>query len=319
MEYLISVIVPAYNVAPWIEKCLKSILVQTYKKLEIIVIDDGSTDETSKIIDGMAKIDSRIKAIHQENAGLVAVRNRGIGMAAGEYIAFVDADDTIEPDMYARLLHNAIMYQADISHCGICFCFPDGYEEPHYGTGNIIIQDNFVGIKDLLEGEFIEPTLCNKLYRASLLSNSCLDENVLNNEDLLRNYVLFKRAKKSVYEDFCGYRYFQREGSMSKACNEMLNIVSQVIRARKIIVEDASQEIYPYALKTWLNSIINAINTLTYVNREAEKQFCRECRELLRKERKHLHYLIKRQQLAARLILLSPMLHRLVYRVYKKL
>lgn len=103
MNNLISVIVPAYNIAPWLSRCLDSILAQTYKNLEIIVIDDGSTDGTSQIIDEYVKKDSRIVAIHQKNAGLVAVRNRGIEIAKGDWIGFVDGDDAIDLDMYARV------------------------------------------------------------------------------------------------------------------------------------------------------------------------------------------------------------------------
>lgn len=318
MDYLISVIVPAYNVAPWLPRCIESILAQTYKNLQIILIDDGATDETPRIIDHYAKLDSRIIAIHQENAGLVAVRDRGIELATGEYITFVDGDDAIDPDMYEKLLSNAEKYHADISHCGVRFCFPDGHVESHYGTGKIVIQNNFEGVRDLLEGIFIEPGLWNKLYKASLLTNSCLDNTILNNEDLLRNFVTFSRAKKSVYEDFCGYQYFQREGSMSKDKSKVIRSECHISHARRLIVEHSSAEIYPYAMRTWLASVVNSINRLTYSNNPECKQYCRECRNILKRERKHLHYLIKRQQLAARLILISPALHRIVYRVYRK-
>lgn len=318
MDNLISVIVPAYNVAPWLSRCLDSILSQTYKNLQIIVIDDGSTDSTPQMVDEYAEKDSRILAVHQKNAGLVAVRNRGIELAEGEFTAFVDADDAVAPDMYKRLLANALQYQADISHCGVSFCFPDGHEELHYGTGKLLIQNQYDGLKDLLEGAFIEPGLWNKLYRSSLLTDSCLDETVLNNEDLLRNFVLFGRAKKSVYEDFCGYKYFQRDGSMSKDKSKMIQSERHISRARRLIVDHSSEDIYPYAMRTWLSSMINSIHALSYFDEPEAKQYCCECREVLKKERGHLHYLIKRQQLAAKLILFSPALHRLVYRVYGK-
>lgn len=317
MDNLISVIVPAYNAAPWLSDCLDSILIQTYKNLEVIVIDDGAKDETPQIIDEYAKRDARVVAIHQKNAGLVAVRNKGIEVASGDFITFVDADDTITPDMYDRLLKNALKYNADISHCGVCFCFPDGHEELHYGTGKVKVQSNFEGLKDLLEGTFVEPGLWNKLYRAPLLKESCLDETVLNNEDLLRNFVLFERSTRSIYEDFCGYHYFQREGSMSKDKSKMIRMEQHVTRARRLIVEHSSEDIYPYAMRSWLGSIVNSVNTLTYNNEPESKKYCQECREILRKEKGHLHYLIRRQQLAAKLILLSPILHRLVYRIYK--
>lgn len=317
-EKLISVIIPAYNVATWLPACLNSVLSQTYKKLEIIVIDDGSTDDTARIIDEYAKKDSRIVAVHQKNEGLVAVRNKGIELAKGEYVTFVDGDDKIVPDMYERLLRNAIKYHADISHCGVSFCFPDGHEESHYGTGKIVVQNNFEGLKDLLEGQYIEPAVWNKLYRTPILQGSCLDEEILNNEDLLRNFVAFDRAKISVYEDFCGYLYLQRLGSMSKDEKRIIDANRHIYRARKIIVEHASKEIYPYAMQTWLSSIVNAVTALTYIKTPEAKKYCEECRCLLKKERQNLHYLIKRQQIAARLIIISPMLHRIIYRIYKK-
>ena len=317
MSNLISVIVPAYNVAPWLRQCLNSIISQSYNNLEIIVIDDGSTDSTPQIIDEYAKKDSRIVAIHQENLGLVAVRNKGIKLATGDYIAFVDADDTIDLDMYRRLLENALKYNADISHCGVCFCFPDGHKEMHYGTGKLKIQNNFEGLKDLLEGVFIEPGLWNKLYKASLLVDSCLDGTILNNEDLLRNFILFERANVSVYEDFCGYRYFQREGSMSKDKTKQIRSLQHITRARKTIVEHSSNDIYPYAMRKWHGTIVNSINILTFDKSSEAKQYCKECREVLRKEREHLHFLNKRQHLAAVLILFLPTLHRLVYQIYK--
>lgn len=318
MDNLISVIVPAYNVAPWLPRCLDSILAQTYKKLEIIVIDDGATDETSQIIDEYAKKDGRIVAVHQKNIGLVATREKGIELASGDWIGFVDGDDAIDTDMYERLLTNALKYHADISHCGVCFCFSDGRKELHYGTGKIKIQSNYDGLKDLLEGKFIEPGLWNKIYKASLMENSCIDKEVLNNEDLLRNFILFGKAKKSVYEDFCGYQYYQREGSMSKDKRRIICTERHIMHARHLIVEHSTKEIYPFAMQTWLGSVVNSINTLVDSNESEAKQFCRECRGILRKEQGHIHYLIKRQQLAARLILISLTLHRWVYHIYRK-
>lgn len=317
MENLISVIIPAYNVAEWLPRCLNSIIKQTYKNLEIIVIDDGSTDNTPEIIDQYAKKDSRILPIHQKNAGLVAVRDKGIEIAQGKYITFVDGDDAIDLDMYERLLNNILTYNADISHCGVRFCFSDGHEEMHYGTGKYLVQNHYEGLKDLLNGEFIEPGVWNKLYKAHLLKDSCIDPTILNNEDLLRNYVAFDRADKSIYEDFCGYLYFQREGSMSKNKKKIVDANRQISRARHIIVENASEEIYPYAMRTWISSLVNTINTLTYSKDVDAKKYCVECRNILRREKKNIHYLIKKQQIVARLILFSPVLHRIIYKIYK--
>ena len=106
MEKLISVIVPVYNVEEYVEKCVLSIINQTYKNLEIILVDDGSTDNSGKICDEIAIKDNRIKVIHKKNGGLSDARNVGIDIAKGDYLGFVDSDDYIDPDMYSILLNN---------------------------------------------------------------------------------------------------------------------------------------------------------------------------------------------------------------------
>lgn len=312
----ISVIVPCYNVAPWLPACLDSILAQTFRDLEIIVIDDGSTDETGAIIDAYAARDSRIVAIHQANAGLVAVREKGIMLATGDYIGFVDGDDTIMFDMYERLMKNALKYHADISHCGMSFMWSDGRVDAHYGTGKIIEQDTFSGVRDLLLGEQIEPSLCNKIYARSLTLNSCMDMTVLNNEDLLRNFTLFSRAKKSIYEDFCGYNYFQRSGSMSKDNSKVVHTFRHIEMARRLILDHCSIPVYPFAMRAWLSLHINQINQYHESMDQEIQALCGECRAVLKKERHNIPYLIQRQQLAAYLIIYAPWLYRLIYRIY---
>ena len=318
MKPKISVLVPAYNVALWLPSCLDSILAQTYQNLEIIVVNDGSTDNTGTILDSYAKKNGRIVAIHQKNAGLVAARETGIAHATGDYVTFVDGDDTIAPDMYEHLMANALKYKADISHCGMDFVFPDGHIEPHYGTGRLLVQDNIEGLRELLIGELVEPSLCTKLYARYLVTNSCLDKSVLNNEDLLRNFTLFSRANRIVFEDFCGYQYFQRPGSMSKDSSKALQNLKHILRARKLIVDNSPEELYPYAMRLWLSTYINAINQKTDDCDEQMEEFCKECRQVLIREKKNTRHLIKRQQIVAWLIIYAPWLHKIIYRIYKR-
>ena len=293
-------------------------MAQTYQNLEIIVVNDGSTDNTGTILDSYAKKNGRIVAIHQKNAGLVAARETGIAHATGDYVTFVDGDDTIAPDMYEHLMANALKYKADISHCGMDFVFPDGHIEPHYGTGRLLVQDNIEGLRELLIGELVEPSLCTKLYARYLVTNSCLDKSVLNNEDLLRNFTLFSRANRIVFEDFCGYQYFQRPGSMSKDSSKALQNLKHILRARKLIVDNSSEELYPYAMRLWLSTYINAINQKTDDCDEQMEEFCKECRQVLIREKKNTRHLIKRQQIAAWLIIYAPWLHKIIYRIYKR-
>ena len=113
----ISVIIPAYNVAPWLPRCLDSVLAQTYSKLEIIVVDDGSADNTRQVMEDYAARDGRIRPIFKENGGVTSARLAGVAAATGEWVGFADGDDAIDPDMYRHLLENAHAYGADISHC----------------------------------------------------------------------------------------------------------------------------------------------------------------------------------------------------------
>ena len=138
-EKLVSVIIPAYNIEDYIGRCLDSIISQTYKNLEIIVVDDGSRDYTGEILDNYAKKDRRIKVIHKENGGVSSARNKGIEAAEGDYIGFIDGDDLIEPEMYKTLVDLLEEENADIAHCGYQMVFPDRIDYYH-NTGKKKIQ-----------------------------------------------------------------------------------------------------------------------------------------------------------------------------------
>ncbi len=211
---LVSVIVPAYNIAEYLPRCLESILAQTYGELEVIVVDDGSKDGTGAIIDAFAARDSRVKAIHKENGGVTSARLRGVAEATGKWISFVDGDDYIEPDMYERLLANAVAYEAGISHCGYRMVFPNRVDW-YYNTGKRTEQPGKQGLYDLLEGRFVEPGLVCKLFRRELFDGlaAWMDTSIQVNEDLLMNAFLFRKANMAVHEDFCPYHYILRQGS----------------------------------------------------------------------------------------------------------
>lgn len=212
----ISIVVPVYNLAPYIEKCVRSICNQTYQNIEVILVDDGSSDDSYAIMKELASDDDRILIIHQENGGVTKARVTGIKASSGDWIAFVDGDDFIDPEMYGVLMENAEKYAADISHCGYKMIFPN-HIDYYYDTGRCVVQENKDGVKDLIEGAFIEPGLCNKMYRKSLLmeliDSEQMDYSIKNLEDLLMNYYLFKKAKKSVFIDRCYYHYMVRKGS----------------------------------------------------------------------------------------------------------
>lgn len=235
-EKLVSVIIPAYNIEDYIGRCLDSIISQTYKNLEIIVVDDGSRDHTGEILDNYAKKDRRIKVIHKENGGVSSARNKGIEAAEGDYIGFIDGDDLIESEMYKTLVDLLEEENADIAHCGYQMVFPDRIDYYH-NTGKKKIQTTEEGLKDLLSGEMIEPGLVNKLYKKELIKNCRLDETVKINEDLLMNYQLFKLSQKSVYYDITPYSYMIRSRSATGA-NSLITKREDALRVLNQIKDD---------------------------------------------------------------------------------
>ena len=215
MNDLISVIIPAYNIADYLPKTLDSVLAQTYQNLEIIVVNDGSQDTTADVIRAYVDADSRIKGVHKENGGVTSARLKGVSLAKGQYVGFVDGDDYLEPDMYERLMANLKFHEADISHCGYQMVFPNGKIDYYYNTGRTVVQKDGQGCADLLEGSFVEPGLVNKLYRRELFEGleNWIDPTIRINEDLLMNFYLFRQAKVAVFHDICPYHYILRKGS----------------------------------------------------------------------------------------------------------
>ena len=261
MNDLISVVVPAFNIDKYIERCIKSILNQTYSNLEVIIVDDGSTDNTANIIDDYALKDHRIVPIHKENGGVSSARMEGIHRASGEWIGFVDGDDVIEANMYEVLMNNAIKYNADISHCGYQMVFPDGHILKFHGTGKTINASTEEGLYNLLKADYIEPALVNKLYKKSLFSdidNSSLwDSSIKYNEDLLMNYILFKKSFHSYFVDLPLYNYILRKNSASTSVPS-LKSVEDPLRVIRIIKGDAKNEdLYKIIYERYIRILIN--------------------------------------------------------------
>ena len=236
----ISVVVPVYNIENYIKKTTESIINQTHQNMEVILVDDGSTDNSGKIIDSIAEQDNRIKVIHKTNGGVTSARITGIKAATGDWIGFVDGDDYIEPEMYEILLQNAVQHHADISHCGYQMVFPSRVDYYH-NTRKLVIQNHEQGLYDLMEGSFVEPGLWNKLVKAPIAkkvaADSIIDLSIKINEDLLMNYYFFKLSNSAVYYDICPYHYMLRKGSAATSkVNE--NKLYDPIRVQKLILVD---------------------------------------------------------------------------------
>ena len=265
MNDLISIIVPVYNVAPFLQRSIGSIQNQTYQTLEVIAVDDGSTDDSLLTLESLAESDSRIRVIHQENSGVTGARLRGAAEARGEWIGFIDGDDEIEPDMFERLIKNAQENHADISHCGYQMVFPSRIDY-YYNTGRRTVQDHQTGLKDLIEGSFVEPGLCNKLFHKRLLqdliSGGKMDLSIKNTEDLLMNYYLFENADLSVYEDFCPYHYMVRKGSAATASVNENKLRDPLLVLKTIKTEISSDPVLQDAINKRIAGCLVGLSTM---------------------------------------------------------
>lgn len=208
----ISIIVPVYKVEKYLEKCIASIVNQTYTELEIILVDDGSPDRCGEICDQWAKKDSRIKVVHKENGGRSDARNAGVEIATGEYIGFVDSDDLLEPDMYQVLFDKLMKYGADIAVCERQTVWEDESQKKQSQSNEFKILDGDAALK-LLIGDGISQVVWNKLYRREVIGDIEFEVGKYY-EDEFWSYQVFGRAKKVILMDYVGYYYRQHPGSI---------------------------------------------------------------------------------------------------------
>lgn len=212
----ISVIVPVYNVEKYIERAVQSIINQTIKDIEIILVNDGSDDSSGLICDKLSQQNSNIRVMHQINSGVSAARNKGIEIAKGDYIGFIDADDEIEPDMYEFLINEIIENKADISMCGIMIKYLNGVTKLEYGTNKRYVLDNEEAIYTFLKGSILNISMNTKLIKRELFYRCRFDENIRINEDKLMLFQCLINANRIVSNDDCKYVYIKRFGSASE-------------------------------------------------------------------------------------------------------
>lgn len=217
---LISVIVPIYNVEKYLEKCVNSILKQTYTNLEIILVDDGSPDRCPKICDNLAIADDRIKVIHQQNGGLSKARNVGIDVAKGAYLVFVDSDDTVEYELIEKLYKCLKKYDCKMAACGRKYVFEDGKVICKVPEGIDTVYEFEDAIKEMNTFRLFDMSAWAKIYAKELFSTIRFPEGKLS-EDYFVMYKLIDLAHKIGYISEPLYNYLQRTSSISR--NKKIN------------------------------------------------------------------------------------------------
>ena len=235
MKQLLSIIVPIYNAEQYLIQCIESIINQTYDNLQIIFVDDGSTDSSLEICNFYAQKDKRIVIVQKENGGVVSARKAGVKAANGKMIGFVDADDWIEPDYFENMMAIFMETNADIVAGGHFHDIGESYVKVlnHVSVG--LHETRAILDQLIYSGEFYEygitPQLYTKIIRSDILkaTQESVDERIQCGEDAAVTYPSVLKAKRLYVTDFCGYHYVQHQGSMTKTENREESVLIQVL------------------------------------------------------------------------------------------
>lgn len=275
IQNLISIIVPIYNVDIYLQKCILSILQQTYKNLQIILVDDGSTDNSGKVCDDFAKIDNRIIVIHKKNGGLVDARKAGLSVAEGEYIGFVDGDDWIDENMYEKLLKNIVDTNADFVHTGF-FSQSRTISQLKNKIVDITAKDEkcmFLNryVFSIDNDEIITPSIWSKLFRADFLKKCYMQvpDSQSMGEDLITLLLCILYGNKISIMEYSYYYYNIRSTSMTQKKDE--GIVLDIVRLFEIleshlIQHDCYNDVKNTLVMIWLNKTIASAYLRTVYN-----------------------------------------------------
>ncbi|QUL55261.1 glycosyltransferase [Paenibacillus tritici] len=321
MKPEISIIVPIYNVELYLNKCVDSILAQSFSNFEVILVNDGSPDKCGEICEYYKELDPRIVVIHKQNGGLSDARNYGIEVARGRYIGFVDSDDWIEPDMYESLYSLITSHDADIAACGHYEVMDDVPLEKSF-SHEVHVYNNAQGLDKLLEDKEIQNLAWDKLYKAELFAQVRYPVGKYF-EDIFTTYKLFLQADNTVLLDSPKYMYLKRSDSITGAMNNK-KYYDRFCAALEIY-ETIQDKNYPVAKEISLSrTVTEGIELCNYQLITGEtavnKEYLAELGGFLSK---HISQILRNRTLrremktAALLILTSSTVYKMLY--YSKL
>lgn len=306
----VSIIVPVYNVEQYVAKCVESLQKQTYTNIEIILVDDGSTDSSGKLCDELAKTDYRIRVIHKKNGGLSSARNTGYKNASGEYLMYIDSDDVVKVGVVEKCVNVAQKEQSDVVIFGYEKISEEGqvleicqWKERTY-THDEMVNRLYKAICEMSFGY-----AWNKLYRKEILDNSGIlaDAKIIDREDLVYNMRLLHHWEKISYINYVGYEYLQRSNSLLHNANlARLNGIEYFINQMQEIdvgETNINKKVYNMVILHYLSDcIIKNIVWNDELKRKEKKSLMKEvierclCKNKLYQDRdngKHLQMLYK--------------------------
>lgn len=282
-EILLSIIIPIYNVEQYLKETLENVLGQSFRQFELILVDDGSTDESANICDHFAKLDSRVCVIHQQNAGVSAARNVGVACAKGKYVGFVDSDDLIEPNMYETLVSIAEQYQADIIQCRHNRL--NSVQNTKY-SGEKRIIDGYTFVKEIFDYQGKEYTnqvaLWSKIYRRELFSGIIFPDG-RTYEDEQETYKICLKAQKFIEIPDELYHYVKRDNSIITGISAKKMLDKQLALSDRVnYLPTQIPELKEKCIKSFYTY---SIQTLTELYKGNEHNFYKQCKKILLKYR----------------------------------
>lgn len=320
---LISIIVPIYNVEKYLSRCIDSILKQTFSNLEIILVNDGSTDNSKLIVCGYAKRDKRIISVNKENGGLSDARNTGITMANGDYLIFVDSDDYIHSQFIEILYHNIKKYDADIAVC-------EGVRVDDNQKGNelqtipkgyrVDVVDSISGMKLWYQSDFKNPTVVwNKMYKRSLFQNVKFDIGKLHEDEFIMHKLYFQ-SRKIAYIWLGLYYYYTRTDSITGKDNyslKRLDVLEAYDQRARLIRDIGDLELIKLHNNHYIDVLLGCAVNLQASYRGKDKSVIKRFIKRKIAEVTNDNIISPKQQFKLSLYLLCPYLYSKIYNLLK--
>ena len=314
----VSVIVPVYNGEKHIEQCVRSILDQSYSNIELIIIDDGSTDDSGSICDSLAEEDPRVTVFHKENGGVSSARNYGLKHISGEYVIFIDADDYLDEDMIEFLVDLLRNNHADVSQCGYRRIVGDTIRLVNDTKKTYVLcQEEALGY--LITGKLFASGLWNKLFKADVIKDLRFDAEIAINEDVLFSFYVFQKAETIVFSDYLKYNYVAFFGESAIFVTKKYKKITDACAVNKAIYDAVSDNplLKEKAANRYISSLFRKYR-FCLSNPDCKKEIKsikKEIKEIYQKNRN----INKKMKLSCILIRYFPLCYRIIYSLYDRI
>lgn len=286
---LVSIIVPVYNVEKYLEKCLDSLIDQTYRNLQIILVDDGSRDSSGTICDRYAAQDNRIQVIHKKQSGVSAARNTGLEAVKGSYICFADSDDWSDEKMIETMYENMVEEKAQISIIGYDMVWEDGRCQKKSDENAYYVWNQREAIAQWMTQKIFKGFMWDKMFAREIFSGIRFLEDRSYMEDVAIGLDLFARAEKVVYSGKIGYHYLQRQGSATNSGFQERELLGITEAEKMIRFSEEHQGIYDKeAYSRLLINVYTILERIVLTGSKKDKERIPELKKVLREHREYL-------------------------------